>query len=121
MSKEKRTILEEIYKEDGQNPEDIHFSIIRLRLPGSGGYLSDVVECYIIDYHYLLISLNTPSGRFEPFGIVDLNKPKTAISKMYTKAKTVANRRAEIDGNKFIDLTSRVKITPEEEVYRFYT
>lgn len=104
-----RTLLTEHASEGIHTPlERVSYSVIANRFTGFGGYGCNAVEARRLDNHYLLMSTRTVGDiRWEPFGIVDLDKPITALDRMYDEAKRIAEERAKEDGNSVLDLTSR--------------
>jgi hypothetical protein len=113
-----RTLLEEYVPED-RDLDKTSYSVVASRLVSHGGFECNRVEARLIDNHYLLMGVRTDRGfEYEPFGIVDKNKRKIALDRMYNETMRLAKERARKEGNKVIDLTSRAnKVKGDDRYY----
>ena len=119
MSKDSRTLLEECIEDGKTSPlDDGCYSVIAARLVAYGGFECNRIEARIMDGHYLIVNLN-PIRDFEmkPLAIVDMENKQEAEDRMYEAALKIATERARFDGNRLLNLTSRVEKPAEARHY----
>ena len=112
-----RTLLRE-NQADRANPLRGSYSVIANCSPGMGGFESDRIEARILDDHYLIVRTHTiGERRSEPVAICDTDKKAEAEQRMYQEALKITKETAWHYGNKFFNLTSRVKRSTEASFY----
>ncbi len=118
---ESRTILTESITDGSDSPlNGGTYSVIAARLVAYGGFGCNLIRAQVVDDHYVILNQPTVKnnqGLEEVLGVVDLDQPEEAKTRMHELALQVANDRAQSDENKVIDLTSMTKDLPKEAQY----
>ena len=116
-----RTILTEYVSNGKHSPlYGGSYSVVACRLVAYGGFESDEITARTIDNHFLIVNRQVWRRDVkleEILGIVDIDKPQKAEERMYKEAKKIAERRAKLDKNTVIDITSKANRIPREAEY----
>lgn len=114
MVKEYKTLLTRVVQEGdiGTLPERTSYEIISSGKPG----MQDLQTNYVYaekfnEADYLIIDFKNLDDEKQPLSIVNENYTEMVVlSRMYEEARSVAELRAKLDGNKLYDLTGMEKV-----------
>ena len=120
---DERTVLVRHWDPSWKNMPDRNlFTVIEKCLPGQT-YSERLVYCRVsarvLDNHYLILRRSHANigGESSPVAIVDGDHPEIALDTMYEIARGLAIHKANRFGGGLLDLTGRVALPDDAELY----